>query len=389
MNKVLFLSYDGILEPLGFSQILAYLLPLSKYNELTIISFEKEIDLQNNLHHTKIKELLYEHNIKWKYLIYKKNYLKYINLFKVFFYLFYYIKFKKINIVHARSYIPALITFFLKKIIKTKFIFDMRGFWIDERVEWNNWSKNSLKYIIFKYFEKKIILNSDAIITLTNIASKIIKHKYSLSNSGIKFQNIPTCVNLQKSHLKKEKNINNIVLAHLGSIGSRYNFKKYLKLGNIMKYKIDIFYSIINKGEHSYINDELKKNNVRSSNYNLEYVLPYNIHNSLKNVDLGVFFPVKGFYLNGYFPTKLGEFLTNGIPIITCKINDDVDSIIIQNKIGLIIDDMDNFKFDQVNHKIINNLLSDETSKKCIKVAESYFDVNKATRHYNKIYNII
>lgn len=44
-KKILYISYDGILEPLGYSQVLKYMESLSKDFEITLISFEK-IDLK-------------------------------------------------------------------------------------------------------------------------------------------------------------------------------------------------------------------------------------------------------------------------------------------------------------------------------------------------------
>ena len=44
----------------------------------------------------------------------------------------------------------------------------MRGFWIDERIEWDIWKKNALKYNLFKYIESKLINNANAIVSLTS-----------------------------------------------------------------------------------------------------------------------------------------------------------------------------------------------------------------------------
>ena len=42
-KKSLFISYDGLSDPLGQSQIIPYVLHLSKYSkEIHIISFEKK-----------------------------------------------------------------------------------------------------------------------------------------------------------------------------------------------------------------------------------------------------------------------------------------------------------------------------------------------------------
>ena len=45
MARVLYISYDGISEPLGQSQIIPYLKKLANNNEIHIISFEKPADL--------------------------------------------------------------------------------------------------------------------------------------------------------------------------------------------------------------------------------------------------------------------------------------------------------------------------------------------------------
>ena len=85
MNHVLYLTYDGILEPLGYSQILSYLKSLSKNNKITIISIEKNQDLQNIVHLNKIKSILSEFKIDWKYFIYKQNKLGKIYSYKTTF----------------------------------------------------------------------------------------------------------------------------------------------------------------------------------------------------------------------------------------------------------------------------------------------------------------
>ena len=44
LNGCLYISYDGILEPLGQSQVLSYLEGLSNKRKIYLISFEKSTD---------------------------------------------------------------------------------------------------------------------------------------------------------------------------------------------------------------------------------------------------------------------------------------------------------------------------------------------------------
>ena len=44
-TEVLYITYDGLLEPIGQSQILKYIVHLSDDHNFTILSLEKESDL--------------------------------------------------------------------------------------------------------------------------------------------------------------------------------------------------------------------------------------------------------------------------------------------------------------------------------------------------------
>ena len=47
----------------------------------------------------------------------------------------------RLQIIHARSYVAYIIALAIKRITGIKFLFDMRGFWADERVEGGLWKK--------------------------------------------------------------------------------------------------------------------------------------------------------------------------------------------------------------------------------------------------------
>ena len=61
MKVILYISRNGLAEPLGRSQILPYLFELSKQYKIIIISSEKESDLKN---HGNIIKIINELNQK-------------------------------------------------------------------------------------------------------------------------------------------------------------------------------------------------------------------------------------------------------------------------------------------------------------------------------------
>ena len=62
-NNIYFLSYDGILNPLGYSQILQYVKILSTIGKVKLITFEKIEDLKNKNLKNKIYKEVKNNNI--------------------------------------------------------------------------------------------------------------------------------------------------------------------------------------------------------------------------------------------------------------------------------------------------------------------------------------
>ena len=108
--------------------------------------------------------------------------------------------------------------------------------------------------------------------------------------------------------------------------------------------------------------------------------------NHLSKISFGAFFPKKGFYLNGYFPTKLGEFLACGKPLVCGKVNEDVETIIKENKVGVIIDFEKDISIEDKLRELIDISNSTGISEKCRKVAETLFSAKQGAKDYSSLY---
>ena len=56
------------------------------------------------------------------------------------------------------------------------------------------------------------------------------------------------------------------------------------------------------------------------------------------------------------------------------------------NKIGIIIDDLDNINYQNINMEIISMLNDKNIKKRCTSIAKKYFDIKNASEQYRKIY---
>ena len=111
-KSILYISYDGILEPLGRSQIFSYLKFLSEEYRIHLISFEKKKDLLNKIKKMQLEEEMENYNINWKKLTYHQG--RYFlgtlyNLLAGFLVSLSLMLTNEIKIIHIRGYLPGLI----------------------------------------------------------------------------------------------------------------------------------------------------------------------------------------------------------------------------------------------------------------------------------------
>ena len=175
-KRVLYLSYDGMLEDLGDSQVLQYLLGLSDLVSFSLVSFEKKKDILNHSKFNRCKQILASRGISWFFFVYRFRPLiiaKPINLFQAIFFSSFLVVSRRIQVVHARGYLPSLIGLVLKACFGTSLVFDMRGFWVDEKLE-DGWKKSGMLYRFLKRVEKLLLFYADQVIVLTASSVKYL-----------------------------------------------------------------------------------------------------------------------------------------------------------------------------------------------------------------------
>ena len=232
----------------------------------------------------------------------------------------------------------------------------MRGFWADERVDGKLWNlKNPLYKIVYNYFKRKEVAfleSADYTISLTNNAKQEILSWQNIHNNPIKIQVIPCCADLnlfnkstinlnKKDQLKISLNINNgdFVLLYLGSIGTWYMLHEMMEFFSVLKQKIPAAkFLFVTKEEHGRILETAERFNVKDSIIirpgNREEI-PYLI--SLCN--FSIFFILPAYSKKASSPTKQGELMAMGIPII-CNTNvGDTDKIVNDYNSGILIAD--------------------------------------------------
>jgi glycosyltransferase involved in cell wall biosynthesis len=405
--NVLYISYDGMTDPLGQSQVIPYLLGLSKKGHtITIISCEKKDKFKEQQY--LISQLLNKANIKWLPVPYSSLpsvLSKQLNLYRIQQTASQFCKNNKPYAVHCRSYMAALIGLKLKQKFNVKFIFDMRGFWADERIDGQIWDlSNFLHKRIYNYFKKKeidFLNNADYTISLTQNAKDEILSWKGFKGKQLPIQVIPCCADLDlfssenidideqdklKTKLKIESS--DFIISYLGSIGTWYMLDEMLDFFKcLVEKKSNAKFLFITPDKKEIILLKAAEKGIPANNLIIQAAKRNQVPLYLSLSTLSLYFIKPLFSKKASSPTKTGEIMAMGIPIITNSQIGDSDQIISDSRAGLLIQ---NFTCEEY-YRIINEidvLLSTDKSK--IRASSKhYFSLEKGIESYNNVYQIV
>jgi glycosyltransferase involved in cell wall biosynthesis len=405
-KKILFISYDGMTDPLGQSQVIPYLQGLSKNGfQLFILSCEKQSAFLQN--ETAVKKMLAGYNIQWVPIDYTKKppvlstIKDIINLKK---------KAKQIHrlygidMVHTRPGIPALVGLWMKQKLGIKFLHDIREFYAASRVDGGMWNMNNLLYkIVYRYFiqkEKEQVAMCDGIVCLTFAAEKIIRQLPEYKSS-IPLSVIPCSADMdlfdpstitaaEKQQLQNELNIgeNDFIISYLGSIGGWYMTSEMLRFCKRLSDKIpQAKFLFISPHLHDVIASEAAKYGLPADKLIVKHGRRAEVPALLSLSNFSIFFIKPCYSKLSSSPTKHGEIMAMGIPVITNSGVGDVKEIVNKYNGGYVLDNFTDEAFDAVVDSMPGSKIFDADE---IRIgAKAFYSLEKAVEQYTAIYREI
>ena len=401
VKKVLYISYDGMTDPLGQSQVIPYLRELTKQGyQFTLLSVEKKDRFEKN--GALIRSILQDAGIKWETLLFtssppvlSKLYdQQRLNATATWLH-----KQEQFDLIHCRSYVAAATGLKLNKKFNVPFLFDMRGFWVDERVDSGLWNlKNPLYkyfYTVYKKKEKEYFSASAHIISLTQKGKEELISRYKVPAAKISV--IPCCADLElfdytkinlsdKEQTKKQLDISPAtkVLSYLGSLGGWYMTDEMLDFFAVLKKNSpdSVFLFITHDNKEQIISKAAQK----GIDSNAIRVIPASrnqVPGYLSISDWSIFFIKDLYSKKASSPTKQGEIMAMGIPIV-CNDIGDTGKIITTLKSGAVINQFATSEYETIASSM-DQLL--QLEKKHIREsAFHYFDLQTGVEKYRQAY---
>lgn len=404
--EVLYLSYDGMTDPLGQSQVIPYLKGLSeKGYSISLVSFEKEERYESSK--PTIESILNDSNISWYPLKYTKTPPVLSTIWDIY-QLNKLVKrlhrLKSFKIVHCRGYITAFAGLKLKREEDIKFVFDMRGFFADERVDGNLWNRsNPIFNAVYKFFKRKeleFFKNADYSVCLTEKGKSIIHQFPELKSLNIPIQVIPCCADLNHFNIKnidfarreefiKQNNIKSdeLVISYLGSVGTWYMLEEMLDLYAVARKNRKMRFMFITHDDAEMIKSKARERGIDENEFIIQSSSRKDLPTLMSIAQISIFFIKPVFSKQASSPTKMGELMGMGIPIICNAGVGDVDEIVNQTSCGELVRECTAQEYSRISQKLEEIINIDK--QKIVEGAYQYYSLENGVEKYEEVYKNI
>jgi glycosyltransferase involved in cell wall biosynthesis len=388
---VLYVSYDGMLEPLGQSQVQAYIKRLAVGMHIHLISFEKAGDWANVAERKRIAREIAGAGIVWHPLRYHKRPSAIATAWDIFcgtvLGLWLVLRYR-LRIVHARSYVPSVMALALKRLTGVKYLFDMRGFWADERVDGGLWPRDGCMYRVAKAWERRFLLAADHVVSLTNAAVWELQRFDYLKGRILSITVIPTCADLDRfTPMPQVRDDSGFVLGYVGTVGTWYLFDETVAcFVQLLRLRPDARLLIVNRGEHDYIRKRLTAAGVADAAVELTTATHSEVPSQMARMDAGVFFIKQLISKQASAPTKLAEFLGCGIPCLGNAGVGDMADVLEGEKVGVALYAFDDTALANGLQALLQMVADPNTRARCVAAAQKHFSLDEGVSRYRKIY---
>lgn len=391
-TPTIYLTRNGLLEPLGQSQVLAYLRGLSRDYRITLITYEKEEDRTNLARMTQMKAECNRLGIRWlpqRFRPRPKVIVPALSMLGMVWLLRREVKGQGARLIHARSYIPAAVAMIVSRLTGVPFIFDMRALWPEELITAGRLRRGSLLHRAIVAAERACLRRASAVVSLTHAAVDHLNCTYPADMAGQRVAVIPTCADLDRFVPSIQPPAHRII-GCLGTVLSGWFRLDWLSsfLFVAAADDPDILFELTTRDDSARVRVAIDPDGRLGERLQIAPSHPEDVHRVLQGQTVSVMFYAGGQISEiGRSPTRMAEILGCGLPVVANDGVGDVARIIRDYRVGVIAQGPDRQSMATTWTELLTLLKDPGLASRCRKAAEEVFSLENGTAAYARLYH--
>jgi glycosyltransferase involved in cell wall biosynthesis len=401
---VAFVTYNGLLDPLGASQMLPYLERLNADWPVRILSFERADKLADASRLAALERRMRDQQIAWTHHRYHKRpslpATTYDMLHGVVT-LRRWIREHRLGLIHARGYVPMEIASNATLGTKVATLFDIRGLQAEEYVDGGVWREGELKWRLAKRSERRFFRRASGAVVLTEAIRPYVEGCFTAVRDGVPpLEVVPCCVDLERfrfdasarAELRRELGVadDTVVFVYSGSLGTWYMPDAMARLvkrfGDRTGRRTFLYWLVNNDAEIA--RTASVRAGLRPDEIAVRSVPSDQVPAHLAAGDVGLAMIKPCFSKRSSSPTKYAEYLAVGLPIVISRDVGDGARLEAAGGAAALGEEVDDEALDDAVDRLLSLLPAARSHFRAL--AESEFDVDAvALPRYRRLYGAL
>jgi glycosyltransferase involved in cell wall biosynthesis len=300
------------------------------------------------------------------------------------------------QVLHARSFEPAVMAWMATLFYGGKWIYDTRNFFWEEKVELGR-RRNIFMRMGFA-FDRYLVRKATQVIAVTKAAAKIYSVQLGCSDglaqsvavvhnsyNPTRFGDDDGARMARRKELRLE---NKVVTVYAGSLVRWYLFEEMARFCNRLHIKHSDSTTMWCSYEWNQ-DTERWANGMLEGDVRLLNLAPEEVPGALQASDVGLMFLRLTVSNTTTFPIKFAEYLASGLPVVINRGLESPEEIIRRYKVGVVVEDMTDEGMDRAVDELMELLHDPEIRERAHEAAKKEFHLDQAVEKYRQCYHIL
>ncbi|TDO16642.1 MULTISPECIES: glycosyltransferase family 4 protein [Halomonas] len=392
MSNTVYLTRNGLLEPLGQSQVFAYLRGLSREHSITLITYEKAEDWEDSARMARARADCDAHGIRWlpqRFHYSPRIIAPALSMLRMTWLAWHEVRKGRAELIHARSYIPAAVALAVHRLSGVPFIFDMRALWPEELITAGRLRRGSYIHRAISWIERRCLARSAAVVSLTKAAVLHLRQEYPKELEGQRISVIPTCADLERFIPAPERACGPMVHGCIGTVLSGWFRTDWLASWLAVAAARDpqAQFDIATRDNAEQVRHALDPQGKLANRMRIGPRASEDMPKAVQKHDISIMFYAGGEVSElGRSPTRMAEVLGCGLPVVANGGVGDVASVIEENRVGVLVEGPEPQQIHDALDALDALMQDPELPSRCRKTAEEIFSLDAGTEAYRSLY---
>ena len=273
------------------------------------------------------------------------------------------------DLVHARSDLAAASCLLGRP---EHWLWDVRGLWADERIELGALATGSPQEKVMRRIESASARQAGAAVTLSAAIVSELARRHGPAIREKVFV-VTTCVDLERFELTGPLPLDPAHLVLSGTLNTRYDVPAMIRLANSFAKRCEAVLDVVRPVPSTW-DGILAEAGARLSSSS-----PADMPQVMARATAGLCLLTPGRTRSslGSMPTKLGEFLSSGRPVVVSAGLGDMPELLARHSCGVVVEDRSDEGLDAAAEALYDLAEDGETPKRCRALAEEHFDLDR------------